>query len=631
MAFKAKLSFGLGVALAPWLFTMPASAQDPPDLDGLAPTAIVTLNPPQIVGGFDIGWVDAKIGTYLLAASRLLPTGLGPASNPGIVVVDTTSLLVTTVLGSGTSSATTPFAGSCANLGKRDLVGFGGPNGVTLVKRGQGKSLGNAEVWAGNGPIVSPACPINPNTGLPNQFTATISGTTLTLLTKVSFGTLAPGQTLVGTGVAPGTTIVLLLSGPGQTAGSKWTVSKSQTVIGGASFNGSFSGNVLTASSVTGTIAVGQVLLDLDGGDINPATITVMAPDTANSCNGAPCTGTGGAGTYALSAAPGDEDENFATTGTAMSAFTVTIPSDVVVFDYKTGNLITTISTGGKFRADELCFSPQDDVVFVANDEPGDNFGTFIDIKSHKVIQTMKFDGTDPNAKKINAIGLEQCQYNPRDGKIYFNIPDSVPSGGTGPMHVPPGGGHTVRFSNRNATFPFFTIEADFNTANIIACAPAGLAVGPAGQLAEGCGGTAGLIISDGTDATAGGSTIAILPGLGGIDEDWYNPGNNHYYYGNSNPGLLKAADAGNLGTAACTGAGCPAADVSVPSGSGSHSVAADEVSNNVFVPIRAGSGTVCGSFTASGCIAIYQGTNDADDISAGNGNGNGSGTIKGN
>jgi hypothetical protein len=535
MSLKAKFMICFGVAVAPWLSAVPASAGDS---DNLGVTAIVQLNSGQIMGAFDIGWVDAKIGTYVLAASRLsatnCPSGCGPGSNPGIVVVDTTSLLLTNELGP------TPFAGSCANPGKRDLVGFSGPNGVTITKRGQGKSLGNAEVWAGDGPIVSPPCPIDPSSGKPNGFTGEISGNTLTVTAPCNepIGRPKVGDTIVGLdansnpNVAPHTTIVSGMAGcPGT-----FTVSGAAQTVG---------------------------------------------PES-------------------------------------MSAFNVTDPgarsSQVVVFDYKTGNLITTVSTGGLYRADELCFSPQDGVVFVANDEGGDNFGTFIDIKTHKVIQTMKFDGTDPDANHITGIGLEQCQYNPRDGKIYFNIPDSVPSGGTG--GVPPGGGHTVRFAPTSTKPLHYHIETDFTNADIIACGPAGLAVGPANQLALGCGGNGGLIISD-----LNGKKVVTFSGLGSIDEDWYNPGNNHYYFANSTPGSLLAGDAGNLGDTPCTGAGCPVVDTSVNTASGSHSVAADSVSNNVFVPIKAGSagsGTACGSSASIGCIAIYHGTNDGDDLSAG-------------
>jgi hypothetical protein len=270
-------------------------------------------------------------------------------------------------------------------------------------------------------------------------------------------------------------------------------------------------------------------------------------------------------------------------------------------------------------------------VVLVANDEAGDLFVTFIDTSTYTVIQTMHFDGTDPNANNINATGgIEQCQFNPRDGNFYLNIPGSTT------------GGHTLRISQKNKNSPF-TVTADFNSADVTACAPNGLAVGPAGQLGLGCSGNPpneAVIISD-----IDGSTVSILPGLGRADEDWYNPGSNHYYFAASSPADLGVADAGNRGTSACNvaspPAGCPASDGTIPTASGSHSVAADSVLNTVFVPIRAGNtpppGTlVCSSGLDSvtglpgsdtdGCIAVYTATNDSDDVAAGNGNGNGQG-----
>src|SRR5205807_40502 len=58
---------------------------------------------------------------------------------------------------------------------------------------------------------------------------------------------------------------------------------------------------------------------------------------------------------------------------------TLTTPSSVKVLDLKTGHTKAVISTGGKARADELCYNPASGVVLVANDDPIDNFLTFID------------------------------------------------------------------------------------------------------------------------------------------------------------------------------------------------------------------------------------------------------------
>jgi hypothetical protein len=319
--------------------------------------------------------------------------------------------------------------------------------------------------------------------------------------------------------------------------------------------------------------------------------------------------------------------------------------SQLVVFDLFTGALKKTISTGGIRRADELCYNPVSDVVLVANDESLDNFITFVGEDSpYPVLQKISFKGGDPNAGGIVAFGIEQCQFNPRDGKFYLNIPHSL-ADGSGP-------GYVLRIS----AFPPFHVEAKFLIPIATGCTgPAGLAVGPDSQLGVGCGGKNSLIIADGTGILPGGTIIQSVTGVTS-DEDWYNPGSNHYYFAQSNPGVVGAQDAGP-----------PPASTPDPAGtsaSGSHSVAADPFLNKVYVPIGTSlvavpvgqnPRTVCGSgldvfgspgSNPAGCIAVYHARNDSDDISAesengqgeneggngqGNGNGNGNGEGNGN
>lgn len=68
-------------------------------------------------------------------------------------------------------------------------------------------------------------------------------------------------------------------------------------------------------------------------------------------------------------------------------------PSTVKVFDLHTGATRAVIQTGngmpgtiGQRRADELCYNPVSDVVLIANDDPLDNFITFIGEDSYKVL-----------------------------------------------------------------------------------------------------------------------------------------------------------------------------------------------------------------------------------------------------
>ncbi len=113
-----------------------------------------------------------------------------------------------------------------------------------------------------------------------------ISGATLTV-TRVVSGTLDIGQTTSGSGIIVGTTITGLGTGSGGTG--TYTVSNSQTVAG-ATFTASGTGTILTASSVTGIIGVGNTIAG--SGVTNGTTILSQSSGT-----------TGGAGVYVTSVA----------------------------------------------------------------------------------------------------------------------------------------------------------------------------------------------------------------------------------------------------------------------------------------------------------------------------------------
>jgi len=290
-------------------------------------------------------------------------------------------------------------------------------------------------------------------------------------------------------------------------------------------------------------------------------------------------------------------------------------PSTVKVFDLLTGALKKSIPTGtgagtktpGIRRADELCYNSESDVVLIANDDPADNFITFIGEDSLEVIQRIRFDGTDPNGLNLLANGIEQCAV--KDGKFYINLPNTGASTLATPLP-----GVVLRISG-HAPFHVEKILSDFRpTTGPLAstgCGGAsGLKVGPDHQIGLACGGANALVIDDRTgDPVTGG----VLTGLGGADEMWYNSGDNHYFFGISTPGDLGVADAGPP----------PSVDGKFPSAAGSHSVAADSRRNQVYVPIRGNLGTspvsttttICSTATDvfgiagsnnSGCIAIY-------------------------
>jgi len=125
-------------------------------------------------------------------------------------------------------------------------------------------------------------------------FTGSISGTTLTVSVMQS-GTIAVGQAIFGQGVAQNTVITALGTGSGGVG--TYTVSDSQTVASTAInsvaspaiVTASISGTTMTVSAVTsGTLKIGQTI---EGSGVTDGTIITAFG-----------TGSGGAGTYTVSA-----------------------------------------------------------------------------------------------------------------------------------------------------------------------------------------------------------------------------------------------------------------------------------------------------------------------------------------
>jgi hypothetical protein len=102
----------------------------------------------------------------------------------------------------------------------------------------------------------------------------------------------------------------------------------------------------------------------------------------------------------------------------------------------------------------------------------------------------------------------------------------------------------------------------------------------------------------------AAGNTISCVPPMqncvqifntGGVDEIWYNPGDNKYY--------LAARDLPNGAAMGVIDAKTNEWLVNFPTGSNSHSVAVDPTTNHAFVPMQAGS--ICTTQSANGCVGV--------------------------
>jgi len=272
-------------------------------------------------------------------------------------------------------------------------------------------------------------------------------------------------------------------------------------------------------------------------------------------------------------------DGNNATDGTL---------SSVKVIDLLTQKIVDTIVIpNGKARADEMAFDPVDQILLVANDADSPPFITFISTRpGHKVLKQISF----PEATN----GIEQSQWSPDTGLFYLNLPEVAPNGPA------TGEGQVVVFDPRK-----LAIVHRFATHD---CDAAGLALGPDEQALLGCQGATSnnvplpnesQIISLRT-----GHVVAMFHQVGGSDQVWFNTGDNHYYLAarnNTSGPVLGVIDADE-----------PSFDNNAPTTTNAHSVAADPIFNNVFVPLTSGaSNTVC----PNGCIGIYRASQlDADD-----------------
>src|SRR6516162_3253142 len=239
-------------------------------------------------------------------------------------------------------------------------------------------------------------------------------------------------------------------------------------------------------------------------------------------------------------------------------------------------------------RADELCHDDNNQIILIANDasEPHP-FVTFISSTSFAVLGHIVMDGKEgrPDA----AGGIEQCQWSPKTGKFYLNVPNPASN---------PNDGVVLRIDPVS-----MKIEKTFSLADSGCGGNAGMALGPFPQALLGCSnaGPNSLIINANS-----GSIIGTLRDESGSDEAWFNPGDNHYFLGSGNHKSPSGNNDPILGVVDATG---KKPDFSPKSAVGSHSVAADPVKNQVYVPINnnpaeGGASGICGS--ANGCIAVF-------------------------
>ncbi len=215
----------------------------------------------------------------------------------------------------------------------------------------------------------------------------------------------------------------------------------------------------------------------------------------------------------------------------------------------RTDSIVKTISTGGTARADEIAYDQKDKVILIANDADTPPFATLIDARSRAVVARIGFD--DATA------GLEQPVWDPETQLFYMSVPETA---------ADPGGAVAVIDPRTRSRVGLFPVQN---------CGPTGLALGPKQQLLLGGGDPTAVQVMDART----GDIVATIAQVSGADEVWYNPGDKHYYVAaRNNPsgpvfGVIDAMTNTWI--------------QNMPTGPNAHSVAANPINDEIFVPLR--------------------------------------------
>jgi hypothetical protein len=270
-------------------------------------------------------------------------------------------------------------------------------------------------------------------------------------------------------------------------------------------------------------------------------------------------------------------------------------PSLVRVFDLSVSISsppeIAEIPTGGMFRADEMDYDPVDQLVMVSNGDSLPAFVTLISTKTLSIVKQVTFDGKNGTPDTSQG-GIGSVLYDPRTNKFLVSIPEvgSDLTAGAVTVMDPVTGQVTQEFSGLNN------------------CMPSGMAVGPGENVLVTCDpgfpppdpiqfAPRTYVINGKT-----GAIVADLTQVGGVDYGAYNPADHHYYLGARDYFTSPTA------TTASPVLGVIDADTNkwienYPTGTNAHSVTANPVNNQVFVPIE-NPNALCG--TLPGCVSVF-------------------------
>jgi len=251
----------------------------------------------------------------------------------------------------------------------------------------------------------------------------------------------------------------------------------------------------------------------------------------------------------------------------------------------------TPINTGAvpPTRVDEMAFDPRDHLLLAANNAAAPPFATLVDTQSKAIVTKITFDGTNAdghNAPKATN-GIEQAVWDPsHGGRFFISIPELNGSGPGGVAMLDISGNVTHVYDLGSASLGGFTT-----------CSPAGLALGTGGKLMIGCGVASQSILLD-PNANGGTGSTKAFSQVSGEDMVWFDPTSQRYFLAaRLNPGGPVLGIIDGLTETFLQ---------NVRTTPGDHSVAADPVSGEVFVPFGGSFGSAVNTVCPSGCIAVF-------------------------
>jgi hypothetical protein len=253
---------------------------------------------------------------------------------------------------------------------------------------------------------------------------------------------------------------------------------------------------------------------------------------------------------------------------TGTTTVTCTGTSHVLVHKLDNNGIPTTnapfvsVDVGGKRRADELAYDPDDQLILIANDDDLDLFVTFISVSN--VAGNIKVVGKIA-ILEADGCGIEQPVYDHVSNRFYLAVPCTGPLAARGRVGNPSGAIYVINPKTKSVERIYDTIGT--GVAAGAPCFPHGLTLGPRQNLLLGCSGdgaTGTQMISIIMKATTG-AVLKTFNQAGGSDEVYYDKGNNTYFLamsswtssgktGTGNPtpslGIIDAgsSDSGNEG-----------------------------------------------------------------------------------